>query len=76
MNKAQRNEIKLHITNRTVYAIHNLVQNNLNTTKSALQDASRGVQQLIDDERDLAERQEHENDTMRDDEKREVREDE
>ena len=71
MNEAQRNEMKLHITDRAVYAIHYLVQNNLDTTKSALQEASRGVQQLIDDKRDRAERREYENDTMRDDEKSE-----
>ena len=71
MNEAQRNEIKVHVADSVGYALHHMTNDNLHIAVKAIQDAGLGILELIDDEIDRAERREHENDTMRDDEKSE-----
>jgi hypothetical protein len=71
MNKAQRNEMKLKIAEDTSYALFRVTTGSLNAAMTGIDAAKEHLQQLIDDERDRAERREHENDTMVDDEKSE-----
>ena len=71
MNEAQRNELKLKVTQHTGYAMYHMATGDLVEAKYGLIGAKERLQELINEERDRTERREHENATMRDDEKSE-----
>ena len=75
MNEAERNKLKLKVTQHTGYAMYHMATGELNAALSGLSIAMVRLHELIDDERDRAERREAENETMMDDEKSEVQND-
>ena len=71
MIRSQINELKISIVEHLGYALYSLPAGHLQVTLREIKAATRGITQLIDDERDRAERREAENATMMDDEKSE-----
>jgi len=72
MNKAERNELKKRVAEDTRYTTFGMENGNFDVAMIGIDTAKKHLQQLIDDEKNRAERREAENDTMRDDEKSEV----
>ncbi len=73
MDKAQRNEMELKVTQHTGYALYHMATGELDAAREGLNVAQVRLQQLIDDEHDRAraERREYENEIMAGDEKSE-----